>query len=90
MKLPDTLKTQTAQRVFETVFILVVLLLLPSLRWGKYGGGIAMLVASAGGLIAYLTIYGERLRRGRQLAVLALSMATGAIIAVSLALLSTH
>jgi hypothetical protein len=64
MKLPETLKSETAQHAFEATFIVVVLMILPMLGdWmGKYGGGIAMLAAALAGLIVYCLLYWQRLR----------------------------
>jgi hypothetical protein len=64
MKILESLRTEKAQHIFEATLIIVLLLILPMLggHMGKYGGGIAMLAASVIGLIAYSTLYGERLR----------------------------
>ena len=52
MKIPETLKTDRAQHIFETTLVVVLLLLLPSISFGKYGEGIAMVAVSVIGLIA--------------------------------------
>ena len=54
MKIIEALKTDKARHVFEAALVIVLLIILPMLgrHMGKYGGGVAMLVASVIGLIA--------------------------------------
>jgi hypothetical protein len=75
MKVPQSLKTNTAQHTFEAALVIVLLLILPQL--GKNSGAIAMVVASVIGLLAYLGLYGDRLRSRRQLKTVALAVALG-------------
>ena len=75
---------------FLTLLVVLELLILPSLPFGKYGGGIAMVVISAIGLAAYLVLFGARLRRRDQtktmVAIVVASMVVGAVIAATLPL----
>jgi peptidoglycan biosynthesis protein MviN/MurJ (putative lipid II flippase) len=90
MKLPETLKSETAQHAFEATFIVVVLIILPMLgdSMGKYGGGIAMLAAALAGLIVYCFLYWQRLRNRGLLKTGAIAMVGRAVIAVVVALLN--
>jgi len=55
MKIPEALKTTTAQHAFEVALVILLLLVLPMLGpyLGKYGGGTAMLVTSIVGLVIF-------------------------------------
>ena len=64
MRILEPLKTEKARHIFEATLVIVLLLILPMLggHMGKYGAGIAMLIGSVIGFIAYSILYGERLR----------------------------
>ena len=81
MKISEILKTKQAEEAFSATLVLVVLLILP--MWG----GVAMLVGSAIGLVAYAVLFAERLRsRGwvKTLVPVAVAAALGAAIALAL------
>jgi hypothetical protein len=96
MKIPETLRTEKVQHIFQTALVIVLLIILPMLgqHMGKYGGGIAMLVASVFGLLAYFFLYGERLcSRGNlkvTMAVVVLSCSLGAAAPVTVWLIRSH
>ena len=89
MKIPEALKTEKAEMAFSAAFVFIVLIILPMLPLGKYGGGIAMVAASILGLIAYLVLFGERLRSRGGLKIITVAVIVGAI-AVGVALLLTR
>ena len=72
---------------FLATLVVVLLILLPSLPLGKYGGGIAMVVVSVVGLIAYCVLFRERLRSRRQLKTVAVAAGLGAVIGAALSLM---
>ena len=81
MKISEILKTKQAEEAFSATVVLVVLLILP--MWG----GVAMLVGSAVGLVAYAVLFRERLRsRGwvKTVVPVAVAVALGAAIALAL------
>ena len=78
---------ERAQHTFESVLIVLLLLILPCLPLGKYGGGIAMLVVSVAGLLAHFVLYGERLRSRSQVKTVAPALAVSASVATALSLL---
>lgn len=86
MKISEALKADTAQRTFEAVLVVVVLLILPSIPLGKYGGGMAMLSGSIIGAIAHFVLYGKRLRGRGLLKIVVIAAAVGAFVAIALAL----
>ena len=78
MKISKILKTKQAEEAISAALVLVVLLILPI--WG----GVAMLVGSAVGLVAYAVLFTERLRgRGwvKTVVPVAVAAALGAAIA---------
>lgn len=85
MRLPKTLRTERSQHIFEAAWIVVLLLILPALPLGKYGGGVAMLAASVVGLVVYWVLYGERLRGRGQLKWMGLALVIGALVSLALA-----
>jgi hypothetical protein len=54
MRISDSLKTKKAEEAFSAALVVIVLLILPAL------GGVAMLIGSAIGLVAYAALYGRR------------------------------
>ena len=88
MKIPESLKTETARHAFETTYIIVLLLIVPSLPLGKFGGGIAMLAFSVFGLVLYSLAYRERLRDRRLLKTAVITALIGAAVAVAISLLA--
>jgi len=94
MKTNEPQKMKMDEAMFATTLVIVLLLIIPSLPLGKYGGGIAMLVASIIGLIGYLVAFGERLRGRGQLktfaVITAASFASSTAIAFALVLIREH
>jgi len=91
MKIPESLKTEESQRNFEAALVVVLLIVIPAVghyTGGKYGGGIAMVLAGALALIAYLRLFGARLRSRCTLRIIILSAVVGAIAALVIALLT--
>lgn len=88
MKIPESLKTESVRHAFEAAFIIVLLLIIPSLPLGKFSGGIAMLACSAIGLVLYFILFRERFRDRLLLKTAALAAIVGAVIAVAVSLLS--
>jgi hypothetical protein len=80
MKIPQTLKTATAQHSFEASLVIILLLIL-----GRNGAAIAMMVGSVIGLIAYLGLYGERLCSRGQLKRVALVVALSFVLGTAAA-----
>jgi hypothetical protein len=82
MKMSEALKTKKVEETFSAALLVVVLIILP--MWG----GVAMLVGSAIGLVAYTLLFRERLRsRGWLKAVVipvTVAAVLGAVIAVAL------
>lgn len=85
----ETHKMKADESVFATVLLVVLLVIIPSLPLGKYGGGVAMVAVSVIGLIAYMAVFGGRLRERGQLKsagfITVLSFVLGAILATVLA-----
>lgn len=73
---------------FLTALVVIELIILPMLgdRLGKYGGGIAMFVGAALGLVAYLLLFGQRLRNRGQTKLFFLIVGLSAFIGAALAL----
>jgi hypothetical protein len=94
MKTNEPQKTKMDEAMFAAMLVIVLFLIIPSLPLGKYGGGIAMFVVSVIGLIAYLVVFGRRLRGRGQLktfaVVTASSFAASAAIAGALVLMRGH
>jgi hypothetical protein len=87
-------KMRTDEAGFLAALVVVLLVILPCLPLGKYGGGIAMLAAGVIGLVVYLVVFGERLRnRGRLksfVAFVAAGFTAGAAIAFAFFLMRRH
>jgi drug/metabolite transporter (DMT)-like permease len=60
MKIPEAPRTKKAEGTFSALFVIFLLLILPYLPLGKYGGGIALVVVSLIGLLAYVILFRER------------------------------
>lgn len=88
---PTRSHTETALWTGYTVFLLIIV---PMLPLGKYGGGILMLAGALLGLAAYLFRHGAPLRKAGRLGsfflVLAVSAVSGAVLAAVLHLLLTR
>lgn len=79
MKISETLKTKKAEESFGTALIVIIVFLLP--LWGAT----AMVIGSAIGLVAYVSLFRERLRdRGWLGPALSFTLATLAAVAVIL------
>jgi hypothetical protein len=96
MKTNETQKMKPDEAGFLATLVVVLLLVLPMLggQMGKYGGGIAMVVVSLIGSIAYFLLYRDRLRSRGQLKTAALvvtiSCALGTAVAIALRLIRGH
>jgi hypothetical protein len=90
MKTNEIPKMKADEAGFLATLVVVLLILLPSLPLGKYGGGIAMVAVSVIGFIAYFVLFRERLRTRGQLKTVAVAAALGAAIAAALSLVSWH
>ena len=86
MKTNEPQKMKMDEAMFAATLVIVLFLIIPSLPLGKYGGGIAMLVASIIGLIAYFAAFGQR-RRGRgQLKTCAVVTASSFVVSAGIAI----
>jgi hypothetical protein len=90
MKANETPKMKGDEAGFLATLVVVLLILLPSLPLGKYGGGIAMVAVSVIGLIAYFVLFRERLRSRGQLKTAAVAAGLGAVIGAALSLAYWH
>lgn len=90
MKILAALKTEKGQHFFEAALVFLVLLVLPALPLGKYGGGIAMMVASVLGSAAYFLLYREHLRRRGQLRTALFAGVLGVFLATAMTLWLTR
>jgi O-antigen/teichoic acid export membrane protein len=88
MRISESLKTETARHSFEAAFVILLLLMVPFLPLGKYGGGIATLACAVIGLTVYFVSYRERLRNRHLLKTAALAAAAVAVIAIAVAFLN--
>jgi hypothetical protein len=84
MKISETLKTKQAEETFSAAFILVLLLLLP--MWG----GVAMLVGSAIGLVAYTLLFRERLRSRGWLKAVVIPVTAAGLLGATIAFVLTR
>jgi uncharacterized membrane protein len=91
MKTNETPKMKADEAAFSATFVIVLLLIVPSLPLGKYGGGIAMLATAILGLAVYAILFKRRLQeRGQWKFVVTLgvvSFTVSAAIAAALVLL---
>jgi len=81
MKTSATLKTKKAEETFSAALLVILLIIVP--MWG----GVAMLVGSAIGLVAYAVLFRERLHNRGWLKVMipvTVAAVLGAAIAVAL------
>ena len=83
MKIPESLRTETARHSFEAALIIILLLIIPCLPLGKFSGGI-----SAIGFVVYFMLFRERLRQRHLLKTAALATIVGATVAIAVSLLS--
>jgi hypothetical protein len=79
MKISETLKTKNAEKTFSGAIVVVLLLILP--MWG----GVAMLVGSAIGLVAYTVLFRERLRSRGWLKAVVIPATVAAALAAAIA-----
>lgn len=85
MKTNETPKMKADETAFSATFVILLLIILPSLPLGKYGGGIAMLVAAVVGPAAYVLLFRQRLRARGQLKSFTTLAAAGFVIGVAIA-----
>jgi hypothetical protein len=90
MKIPEALKTAHAEDTWSAVFVIFLLLILPSLPLGEYGGGIAMVAVSVIGLIAYMGLFRAHYHWRKMVMAAALAGAVGAAIVIALWLSRGH
>lgn len=79
MKICETLKTKKAEETFSAALVAVLLLILP--MWG----GVAMLVGSAIGLVAYAVLFRERLRSRGWLKAVVIPITVAAVVGAAIA-----
>lgn len=88
---PTSSQRETALWTGYTVFLLIIV---PMLPLGKYGGGILMLAGAVLGLVSYLFLHRAHLRKAGRLGsfflLLAVSAVSGAVLAAVLHLLLTR
>ena len=82
MKTPEAYKTKKAEETFAAALVAVLLLIIPSLHLGKFGGGAAILAVSVIGLMAYGFLFREHLRS--RLKSVAIAAAIGAVASLAL------
>ena len=80
MKIAEALRTKKAEGTFSAMFVIFLLLILPYLPLGKYGGGIAMVIVSLIGLLAYIVLFRERYDWRRIIVVACLAGVVGAAV----------
>lgn len=90
MKIPEALKTKKAEDIFSAVLVVFLLLIVPSLPLGKYGGGIAMVAVGVIGGIAYIVLFKERANWQKIVVRAAVAATVGAAIVVALQLGRGH
>jgi 4-hydroxybenzoate polyprenyltransferase len=90
MKIPAALKTKKAENTFSAVLVIFLLLIVPSLPLGKYGGGIAMVAVALIGGIAYIVLFKERPQWGQIIVGAAVAATVAAAIVVALQLGRGH
>jgi hypothetical protein len=83
-------KTSQAASILLSAWFIVVLLIIPSLPLGKYGGGIAMVVGSVIGLIAFVLVHQEARRSPGFLTTVITAAVVGAVIVLALVLGRWH
>lgn len=81
----DALKTKEAEGLFAATFVILLLLIIPSLPLGKYAGGIAMVMTAILGLTIYFILFWERFHNRRLVKLTLISFALGAAFALWLA-----
>ena len=80
MKISETLKTKKAEEAFSAALVVAILIILP--MWG----GVAMLVGSAIGLVAYTFLFRERLRSRGWLKTAAIPATAAAVVGAVIAI----
>ncbi len=94
MKTNETPKLKADESAFLTVLVVTLLIIVPCLPLGKYGGGIVMLAGSVLGLIGYILAFGKRLRSRGQLKAFVIvtvsSFALSTAMAITLVLTQWH
>lgn len=96
MNTNETQKMRPDEAAFLTTLVVIALIIIPLLGdyLGKYGGGLGMFVTTALGVVAYLVLFGKRLRdRGQTklfAAAFAGSLALGAVFALVSWLVLSH
>jgi 4-hydroxybenzoate polyprenyltransferase len=90
MKIPEALKTNRAENTFSAALVMFLLLIVPSLPFGKYGGGIAMVAVAVIGGIAYIVLFKERANWQKLVVGAAVAATVGAAIVIALQLGRGH
>lgn len=96
MNTNETQKMRPDETAFLTTLVVIALIILPLLGdyLGKYGGGVAMAATAIIGVIAYLLLFGKRLRdRGQTklfAAIFAGSFTLAAALSLALWLIRSH
>jgi hypothetical protein len=86
MKSNETQKMKADEMAFSSALVVILLIIIPSLPLGKYGGGIAMVVFSIIGLIAYFVAFGKRIRNRGQMRTMAAAVALSAVLGGAIAI----
>lgn len=85
MKPNETQKMKSDEMTFSAAFLVLLLMILPSLPLGKYGGGIAMVAGSIVGMIIYFAVFGKRLRERGQLRTVTLATVVSCVLGAAIA-----
>lgn len=96
MNTNETQKMEPDESGFLAALVVIALIIVPLLGsyFGKYGGGLGMFATAVAGVVAYLLLFGKRLRNRGQMrlfaALFAGSLALSAVITLSCWLLRSH
>jgi hypothetical protein len=85
MKSNETQKMQADEVAFSSALVIILLIIIPVLPLGKYGGGIAMVAFSVIGLIVYYAAFGKRIQNRGQMRTMAIAAVTSAILGAAIA-----
>lgn len=70
---------------FSSALVVILLIIIPALPLGKYGGGIAMVAFSVISLIAYFAAFGKRIQNRGQMRTMAIAAVACAILGAGIA-----